>query len=100
MNPKPETRKMKTPATTHPIGDTKSAVRSRLAMARMLGSPVGRKEAYSESAVEGCDGSASARAGRLRGGGAGRLAAGAGRAGGTPASARAVICFFCLARAF
>jgi len=33
MKPKPETRNVKTPATTHPIGETKSAVSSRRAMA-------------------------------------------------------------------
>src|SRR5581483_8477657 len=53
MKPKVDTRKVKRPATTHPTGETKSAPRSRPAIAATFVSPLGAKKACSASAAPG-----------------------------------------------
>src|SRR5712691_2069284 len=57
MKPKPETRKVKTPATTQPTGETNRAPSSRRAMAATLSRPVRQATACTASARPGFEGS-------------------------------------------
>ena len=90
------------PATTQPTGETKSAVRSRRAIASTFGSPVGRSARWKASAVVSSAGSARLAGALLRGGGAGVGAArdGPAAAAGSGEAAARASCLWCLARAF
>src|SRR5713101_8616662 len=58
MKPKPDTRNVKTAATTQPIGDTKSAPSSLRAIAVTLSRPLRQTTAWTASAAPGPAGSA------------------------------------------
>src|SRR6266478_8083580 len=57
MKPKPDTRKVKTAATTHPIGDTNRAPSSLRAIAATLSRPLRQTTAWTASAAAGPAGS-------------------------------------------
>src|SRR5258706_3094016 len=57
MKPKPDTRNVKTAATTQPIGDTKSTPSSLRAIAATLSRPLRQTAAWTASAVPGPAGS-------------------------------------------
>ena len=90
------------PATTHPTGETKSAVRSRRAIVSTFGIPVGRSARWMASAVVASAGSARLAGALLRGGGAAVRAGrdGLAAAAGSGDVAARASCLWCLARAF
>src|SRR6266851_8216581 len=60
MKPKPDTRNVKTAATTHPIGDTNSALSSLREIAATLSRPLRQTTAWTASAAPGPAGSTGA----------------------------------------
>src|SRR5216684_1475680 len=97
MKPKPDTRNVKTAATTQPIGDTNSAPSSLRAIAATLSRPVRQTTAWTASAGPGPAGST--RSALLRGRDRGWVLVATGVATAFTATPRRGVCLRTLARA-